>query len=96
MTEPTAVVIGVGAELGLLGLEVRPLPALDFNIARCYDRLERYPEAIEAYGRFLSGATSPQDRADAPEAIARIRTLKERLKARDHITQVPLRKEAHG
>ena len=51
-------------------------PALDYNVARCYDRLERYQEAIAAYERYVS------QKPDAPDAAAtreRIATLRSRL-----------------
>lgn len=51
-------------------------PALDYNIARCYDRLERYPEAVAAYERYV--AQKP-DAADAAETRERIATLRARL-----------------
>jgi tetratricopeptide (TPR) repeat protein len=54
---------------------VRPHPALDFNIARCLDRLERWQEAIAAYRRYL--ASQPPD---AEEMRTRIGQLEERLK----------------
>src|SRR5690348_7876731 len=38
---------------------VRPHPALDYNIARCLDRLEQYEDAIAAYERYA--ATNPPD-----------------------------------
>jgi tetratricopeptide (TPR) repeat protein len=53
---------------------VKPHPALDYNIGRCLDRLERYPEAIDAYQRYL--ASKP---GDAAEITERVRMLKERL-----------------
>jgi iron complex outermembrane receptor protein len=53
----------------------RPHPALDYNIARCLDRLERYPEAIAAYKSYL--ASNP---ADAAEMRARVHELEERVK----------------
>jgi tetratricopeptide (TPR) repeat protein len=54
---------------------VRPLPALDYNIGRCHDRLEHYAEAIAAYQRFVDETANEPDRA---EARARIETLRER------------------
>jgi len=52
----------------------KPSPALDYNIARCYDRLERYADAIVAYQRFVDGATE-----DTSDAVARIATLRARV-----------------
>ena len=42
----------------------RDSPALDYNIARCYDRLERYQEAVAAYERYV---TQKPDASDAAE-----------------------------
>jgi tetratricopeptide (TPR) repeat protein len=53
----------------------KPHPALDYNIARCLDRLERYPEAIAAYNSYI--ASGP---ADAAEMRARVHELEERIK----------------
>jgi tetratricopeptide (TPR) repeat protein len=55
---------------------VRPHPALDYNIARCLDRLERYQEAIAAYETYA--ATNPPD---VVEIRTRVAQLKERLKS---------------
>jgi tetratricopeptide (TPR) repeat protein len=55
---------------------IKPLPALDFNIARCLERLERYRDAIDAYRRYLAETQAPD-----PEAAARIMVLEERLAA---------------
>lgn len=53
---------------------VKAHPALDYNIARCLDRLERYQPAIEAYQRYI--ATNP---ADVEEMRQRVEVLKQRL-----------------
>jgi tetratricopeptide (TPR) repeat protein len=58
--------------------KVKPLPALDFNIGRCDDRLERYPEAIAAYERYVSSTPPPTDAAEVRE---RIKVLRGRLPA---------------
>jgi tetratricopeptide (TPR) repeat protein len=55
----------------------KPLPAFDYNIGRCYDRLEMYNEAIDLYERYLRAA--PQS-SDAAEVRGRIDALKERVK----------------
>ena len=57
----------------------KPLPALDFNIARCLDRLERYEEAIAAYKRF--GIATP-NASEVGEARERIEVLRARLEAK--------------
>jgi len=51
-------------------------PALDYNIARCYDRLERYEEAVSAYERYV---TQKPDASDAASIRERIATLRRRL-----------------
>ena len=55
------------------------LPALEFNIAKCLDRLERYEDAIAAYQKF-SAAT--HDGKDLAEARDRVRILRERVDER--------------
>ncbi len=55
----------------------KPLPAFDFNIARCYDRLGRWSEALAAYERFVVKATDP---AEVKEAEGRIAVLRDRVK----------------
>ncbi len=50
-----------------------PAPALDFNIARCHDRLEHADQAIAYYRKYL--ASSPPD---AAEIQARIEKLQPR------------------
>jgi tetratricopeptide (TPR) repeat protein len=55
---------------------IKPAAAFDFNIGRCFDRLERYPEAIASYQRFVSSIPTPPD---ADEVRARIAVLKERI-----------------
>ncbi len=59
--------------------DARPLPALNYNIARCLDRLERFEEAIKNYRFYLQdeGAT-----ADAQDARRRIEVLQDRLARR--------------
>jgi len=54
----------------------KPLPALDYNIGRCEDRLEHYSNAIAAYERYLA---SKPNNADVAEVEARIGVLKGRL-----------------
>jgi tetratricopeptide (TPR) repeat protein len=60
------------------GGEVKPSPAFDYNIARCFDRLERWDEAIAAYEKYI-GAASPG--ADIAEARQRIEILRARRDA---------------
>ena len=54
----------------------KPMPEFDFNIGRCYDRLEQYDAAITAYQGFLEQKPNTPDAADIKE---RIRVLKERI-----------------
>lgn len=55
---------------------VKPHPALDYNIARCLDRLERWTEAITAYKSYI--ASNP---ADVVEMRTRVQQLEERVKS---------------
>ena len=45
--------------------------ALEYNIARCYDRLDDLDKAIPVYERFL--ASAPKDPGDAAERLAKLR-----------------------
>jgi tetratricopeptide (TPR) repeat protein len=56
--------------------KLRPSHAFDFNIARCYDRLEEPAAAIEAYQRYLAAPVPPED---AEEVRQRIEVLRQRL-----------------
>jgi tetratricopeptide (TPR) repeat protein len=56
----------------------KPLPQFDYNIGRCNDRLERYPEAIVAYRRYL---TADPGAKDAGEVRQRITVLESRVAA---------------
>lgn len=59
-----------------LALRIKRIPELDYNIARCRDRLEQAALAIEAYERYL--AARP-DAAEAHEIAERIAVLRARL-----------------
>jgi tetratricopeptide (TPR) repeat protein len=50
----------------------KSLPALDFNIGRCYEKLEQWPAAIEAYRRYLATTPTPADALDLQERITRM------------------------
>lgn len=52
------------------------IPAIDYDVARAYDRMGRAHEAAEAYGRFV--AAVPDDR-DAPAARARMEELMQQV-----------------
>jgi tetratricopeptide (TPR) repeat protein len=57
---------------------LRPLPAFDYNIARCYDRMGDWARAVERYRSFL--AAQPAD-ADAAVTRRRIAQLESRIQA---------------
>jgi tetratricopeptide (TPR) repeat protein len=58
--------------------EAEPNPVTVFNIARCYDRLEKYAEAYDFYKKYL--ATGEDVKAqDAKDAIERIEAMLSRL-----------------
>lgn len=52
------------------------LPAIDYDVARAYDRMGRAREAIEAYGRFLAEAPADPDAADVR---ARVEVLRQQV-----------------
>jgi hypothetical protein len=54
----------------------KPLPDIDYNIALCLDRLERFEEAIEAYRRYLA---SKPPTAERERLEGRIAELKRRM-----------------
>src|SRR5690349_4421221 len=54
--------------------KVKPLPAFDFNIGRCNDRLENFAQAIVYYERYAR--SNP---ADVAQVRARIELLKQRV-----------------
>jgi hypothetical protein len=56
----------------------RPLPDLQYNLAQCYERLDRLAEAADAYEQYLRGNTVAPDRRNVE---ARIANLRERAKA---------------
>ena len=54
--------------------ELRPTSALSYNIARCYEQLSQWEEAIKAYERFSSETTSPRERTEAADKIEFLKT----------------------
>jgi tetratricopeptide (TPR) repeat protein len=56
---------------------LRPSPAFDYNMARCYDRLEEIAAAIAAYERYLAASATP---GEDDEVRQRIVVLRQRLK----------------
>jgi hypothetical protein len=55
---------------------IKESPELDYNIARCHDRLEHYREAVTFYERFLEARPGSPD---APELRQRVSVLRQRL-----------------
>src|SRR5262245_26999718 len=56
----------------------KPLAAFNYNIALCYDRLEKLDDAIVAYQAYLDAGAAA---ADVPKVKSRIVKLKERVAA---------------
>ena len=52
---------------------VMPAPGLDYNIARCFDRLERYEDAIREYEKYLQQQPNAADSASTRERVAKLR-----------------------
>jgi tetratricopeptide (TPR) repeat protein len=48
----------------------KPLPAFDYNIARCEDRLGHKTEAVVAYDRYLAVAGTAENAAEVRERVA--------------------------
>jgi hypothetical protein len=64
-----------------------PVPALEYNVAQCLERLGRYEDAMAAYRRYLDGTAAPGDRE---EVDANIRYLERRAReARDAAAAKP-------
>jgi tetratricopeptide (TPR) repeat protein len=53
--------------------ELKPLPAFDFNIARCYERLEYWERAAAEYERYLLHAPGAPEAAEVRERIPVLR-----------------------
>lgn len=58
--------------------ELKPLPDLQYNLAQCYERLDKLTEAAQAYEIYLSGKPDAPDRNMVQKRIA---NLRERAKA---------------
>jgi hypothetical protein len=56
----------------LAAQRIRSLPEMDYNIARCHDRMDHPAEAIAAYERYL--AASPERNDDVRARLAVLRT----------------------
>ncbi len=55
---------------------LKPLPALDYNIGRCYDRMGNFEKALAAYQRYVGARPEPKD---AAEVRARMVVLSARV-----------------
>lgn len=64
---------------------LRPAPALDYNIARVFDRLEQYTEAIAAYERYLTGSPAAND---ADKVRKRVALLKARMPSTNELASI--------
>jgi hypothetical protein len=58
--------------------ELKPLPDLQYNLAQCFERLNRLEEAAAAYEKYLQGKADAPDRR---QVEVRIANLRERAKA---------------
>lgn len=54
--------------------ELKPTAALSYNMARSYEQLSQWDEAIKAYERFMTESTSAKDRAEAADKIEFLKT----------------------
>ncbi len=54
--------------------ELKPTAALSYNMARCYEQLSQWEEAIKAYEKFMTESTSPKDRTEASDKIEFLKT----------------------
>jgi len=67
----------------LAAYELAPRPSVLFNLAATYEALRRYPEAVDAYDRFLATPGGDRhDRARAERSLARLRPLLATLQVR--------------
>jgi tetratricopeptide (TPR) repeat protein len=53
--------------------DVKPLPAFDYNIGKCFDRLEQWSRAVEAYERYLASGPTDLSSADVNERLSVLR-----------------------
>jgi len=58
--------------------DLRPLPDLQYNLAQCYERLNKLEEAARSYEAYLAVKNNPPDRKNVQ---ARIDNLRERARA---------------
>src|SRR5207302_5271635 len=64
----------VALEHFLVSNRLAPNHNVVFNIARCYERLEKFPDAYKYYASAASAQNTPERKAAIEEAIARIET----------------------
>jgi tetratricopeptide (TPR) repeat protein len=50
-----------------------PLPELKYNLAQCYERLDRLDDAAQAYDAYLAGSKEVPDRVAVQKRIANLR-----------------------
>jgi tetratricopeptide (TPR) repeat protein len=63
------------------GKLIKATPGFDFNIARCYERLEQYPEALTAYEAYLRANPDEDDKGTVALSRERVAVLKVRIEA---------------
>lgn len=54
--------------------ELQPTAAISYNIARCYEQLSQWPEAIATYEQFVKETDDARDKADALDKIEFLRS----------------------
>jgi tetratricopeptide (TPR) repeat protein len=65
--------------------KLKPLAELDYNVARCHDRLEHYPQAIAEYKKYL------KQKPDA-EVQERVKVLESRTAPEPVVIEKPVEK----
>jgi tetratricopeptide (TPR) repeat protein len=65
---------------------LRPVAALQYNLAECYDRLSRLDDAVGAYRKYLEGTPGAPDRATVE---ARISNLEKRASGQSQPAAAP-------
>ena len=58
--------------------QLKPLADLQYNLAQCYERLNRLDDAVAAYQKYVDGKVDANDRAQVEERIV---NLRERIKS---------------
>lgn len=53
--------------------ELKPTPAILYNVARCYEKLSQIQEAIKTYEQYVAQTTDPRDKAETLEKIESLR-----------------------